>query len=156
MAHATTYRIHLHGDGFSGRGVQYRTLSPDEVDQVECLVAESEAAKLGLSYARYNKLVSNEALPLMIVAMTEPVSPDPLPASGETAPKGSAHAQKSTLATATWRPVTPEQIDTDHGGLKQFFTVKDIEVLRKIYTDAHVPGKLEVDKIIAGKVPVSG
>lgn len=130
------FQIHLSGPGFSGRAVRYRTLEIEEIDRVEILVASSPEVRSGISLIGWNQLVAKESVPLMLVAMTEPVAEKDLP-------------------TARWTPCSPEMFQAESGdGLKKFFTTKDIRFLRDLYTREHEIGKSEVDKMLAGKAPI--
>jgi hypothetical protein len=137
---AETVQVHLTGKGFSGRAVRYRILSIEAVDLVEQFVAglPDIRNKTDLPMLTYNNAIALRGVSQMLVAMTEPVAADDLP-------------------KAKWLPCTPEMFDKDIPGskaLSDYFTTKDIRVLRTIYLQEHDAGKAEVDAILAGKVGV--
>lgn len=132
MTDGVLQQIHLTGRaGYSGRAVRYRTLTAAQVERNE-IEASKSVEKDSPAYV-FVATVQKLGLEQMIVQVSEPVKPD-------------------KLGEAAWRDVSPEQLIGD--GWKALFTVKDTEVLKRLYNDEYYVTKDEVDAILSGKVQV--
>jgi hypothetical protein len=121
----------------SGRGVRLRELTYDQVDAVEAQVAGSDKLQTGqgiVSRMQFSRLVSAECVALMVAEMTEE--------------KGIAFEK---LAEAKWRKCEPSMFD---GKLSEFFSAKDMVVLRNRYAVEHDVSDIELAGVLEKKADV--
>jgi hypothetical protein len=123
------FQIHLKGEGYSGRGVRYRILSPSELDRNEITAAKT--LDDGFTRAEYQVEVQRLGVVQMIVSYTDGSVQDP--------------------QTAKWTPANSALLDTQWDSI---FCTKDSGVLRAIFQREHGVSKEEVDAILKGKAEV--
>lgn len=124
-----SFRIHLKGKGFSGRGVQYKALSSTEIDHIELLAAKG--LEKDASVVEYQSAVTRQG----VIAMVEQVT----------------DAGLEDIGGASWRKVEAAQLDVKWDA---YFTAKDTSVLRSLFNSEHGTSKAEVEAILGGKVEV--
>lgn len=124
------YQIHLKGNGFGGRAVRYRLLTPDEIDQRESMIAEDLGKDA--TVVQFNKKVAEACLELMIHSFTDPCKPKDLP-------------------EAKWYPAPMGSLLERWG---EFFNAKDSTFLRKLFLREHGVNDAEMDAIMGERVPV--
>jgi len=123
------FQIHLKGEGFSGRGVRYRILTPSELDRNEITAAKT--LDDAFTRAEYQVEVQRLGCVQMIVAYTD---------------EGVTETQ-----TAKWTTASAATLDTQWDSV---FCTKDSGVLRAIFQREHGVSKDEVDAILKGKAEV--
>lgn len=124
-----SFRVHLKGHGYSGRGVQYKILSSTEIDHIELLAAK--ALEKEATIVEYQSAVTRQG----VIAMVEQVTDKDV----------------TDLGGAAWKRVESAQLDVNWNA---YFTAKDTSVLRSLFNAEHGTSKAEVDAILGGKVEV--
>jgi hypothetical protein len=126
-------QIHLAGKGYSGRGVRYRVLPPDEIEHIE-KVASGTLTKESTVY-EFSSAVARMGIEQMVVEVTDPIEPG------------------KQLNGQPWRKLSPEQA---HNEWNKLFSTKDTQMLKRLYSREHAVTEEEVDRIMEGKVTVAG
>jgi hypothetical protein len=123
-------QIHLQGRGMCQRGVRYRVLTVDQIEHNERQIA-TELSKES-SMMEYRAKVARLGLEEMIIAVSDPVTPE-------------------KIMSASWKAVTGDSLSRDWSTL---FNAKDTAVLKSIYANEHTVSQEELDLIMAGKQTV--
>lgn len=121
----------------SGRGVKLRLLTYEQVDNIELSVAGSANMHTGqgiVSVMQFNRLCSAEGATLMVAELTEV--------------NGLAFDDLTKTETK-WLKMLPEQLS---GHLGDYFTAKDMVVLRGRYMREHDVSDAEMKEILEKKV----
>lgn len=118
---------------FSGRGVRYRPLSPEEKDQAFAIAAGLVTPTS--SFGELNSRTGTEAVKKMLVAVTR---------------KGEL-ATLEGLGAGDWVPVNGQVLEgmsgSEHLRFEKLFTAKDVATLRTIYRRLHEVTEADVDEI---------
>jgi|ERR1019366_900676 hypothetical protein len=114
--------------GFSGRGVRFRMLTADEAAHIKEQYAKEITPET--TNVEYDAKVADAGLDKMILAYTEPVTPEKLP-------------------EAKWIVANYDTLSTSKATL---FTAKDVDLLKTVYLMHHRVSTKELEDIMGGIV----
>lgn len=124
---------------FSGRGVRYRTLSPEEKDSL--LATAASLVGPNAFMAELNARHAVECVKRMVVAIT----------------RKNELATLDGLGAGDWVSVNDAMLaglGTDQWKFEKIFTAKDVGVLRSIYRRLHEVTEADLDDIEGKAIPV--